>query len=78
MPTYEFKNKETGEVTEQFMKMSEKDQFLKDNPNLEAHISNAPPFGDPVLLGIRRLNGDMKETLQRIKNANPGSDIRIR
>ena len=32
MPTYDFKNKETGEVTERIMKMSELDDFKKNNP----------------------------------------------
>lgn len=38
MPTYSFRNKETNEVFDKFMKMSERDQFLLDNPNLESVI----------------------------------------
>ena len=34
MPTYHFQDKDTGEVLEKFMKIADKDTFLKDNPNL--------------------------------------------
>lgn len=42
MPTYSFRSKETGEITEKILKMSEKDQYIKDNPDLEAVILSAP------------------------------------
>ncbi|NBX51127.1 hypothetical protein EBT25_14665 [bacterium] len=38
MPTYAFKDNNTNEVFEKFMKMSEKEQFLLDNPHLESVI----------------------------------------
>lgn len=40
MPTYSFRNKETGEVFDKFMKMSEKEQYLIDNPIMESVIGN--------------------------------------
>ena len=75
MPTYDFKDKETGEIQEFFIKMSEKDQFLKDNPNLEQIIS-APNF-------ITRRDGDVlkkagsgwNEVLQKVGEAYPGSEV---
>ena len=33
MPTYSFLNNETGEVFDSFMKISERDDYLKTNPN---------------------------------------------
>ena len=33
MPTYVFKDKLTGEQFEKFLSMSEREQFLKDNPD---------------------------------------------
>ena len=77
MPTYQFRNKETGEVSEQFMRMADKDQFLQDNPNLEAVFLEAPPLGDPVRLGIRKVDSGFKEVLQKIKRANPGSTLDV-
>ena len=38
MPTYTFKNHITGLDFDEFMGMSEKDQYLKDNP----HIRQVP------------------------------------
>ena len=38
MPTYNFQDKETGEILEKVMKISEKDTFLKDNPHLKSVI----------------------------------------
>jgi predicted nucleic acid-binding Zn ribbon protein len=71
MPTYEFRNKDTGEVTEVFMKMSAKDQYLIDNPHLEQTMTQAPAFsGDHITL--RKDNG-FKEVLQKIHERTPGS-----
>lgn len=71
MPTYEFRNKETGEVTEVFMKMSAKDQYLVDNPHLEQTMTQAPAFsGDHIAL--KKDNG-FKEVLQKIHERTPGS-----
>ena len=42
MPTYDFENKETGEVEELILKISEYDDFLKDNPQLKRVYLTAP------------------------------------
>lgn len=73
MPTYEFRNNETGEVTEVFMKMSAKDQYLLDNPHLEQTLTQAPAFtGDHV--SIKKDSG-FKEVLQKIHEKTPGSQL---
>lgn len=38
MPTYTFRNTKTEEVFDLFMKMSEKDQYLTDNPDMVSVI----------------------------------------
>ena len=49
MPTYTFKNKDTGEVFDKIMKIAEKPEYLKDNPNIEA-VLTAPNFvGDHIV-----------------------------
>jgi hypothetical protein len=76
MPTYDFRNKETGEVFERIMKISEKDQYLLDNPNLEQTITTAPAFGDPTkLTSTRKFDTGFKEVLQRIHEKTPGSQL---
>jgi len=39
MPTYTFKNRDTGEVFDKFMKIAEKDTYLKENPHLDPVLS---------------------------------------
>jgi hypothetical protein len=41
MPTYSFRDKNTDEVFDKFMKMSEKDQYLFDNPQFESVLTAA-------------------------------------
>ena len=73
MPTYEFRNKETGEVTERILRMSEREQYLLDNPHLEQTITIAPAFaGDHII--IKKDTG-FKEVLQRIHEKTPGSQL---
>lgn len=73
MPTYEFRNKETGEVTEVWMKISAKDQYLIDNPHLEQTMTQAPAFaGDHIT--IKKDTG-FKEVLQKIHERSPGSEL---
>ena len=42
MPTYEFKNKNTGEIEEYILSFSEVDKFKKDNPHLERIWTDTP------------------------------------
>ena len=67
MPTYTFKNNETGEEFEEFMSMSNLDDYLKSNPHLTTVINGAPALvsgrgmGKPDN-GFRDLLKDMKKT----------------
>lgn len=75
MPTYTFKNKETGEVTERILKMSELDLFKIDNPLLETVISGGS-LCDTLRLGDGLLKGNnagFKEVLQKIHSRTAGS-----
>lgn len=73
MPTYTFKNTDTGEEFERFMSISAREDYLKENPNLETLIAGAPALIDPVRLGIRKTDGGFKEVLQKIHSRTPGS-----
>jgi hypothetical protein len=75
MPLYEFKDKETGEVVEKFMSLSSREEFLKENPNMETVISGGAAFIDPVRMGIRRPDQGFKEVLQRIHSKTAGSQL---
>ena len=41
MPTYTFKDTNTGEVTEKVLRISELDQFKADNPHLKTQIQSS-------------------------------------
>jgi len=74
MPTYTFRNNETGEVFDQLMSWNARQEFLQQNPNLEPVIG-APSLGDPVRLGIRTTDNGFKEVLSRIGSANYKSNL---
>ena len=75
MPTYDFENKETGEVEERILKISEYDDFLKDNPQLKRVYLTAPHIdhdgGQSVL---SRAGSGWKEVQDRIKSGMPPSE----
>jgi len=73
MPTYSFRNRETGEIHDEIMRIASRDQFLLDNPQLEQVITGAPAFaGDHIT--IKKDTG-FKEVLQRIHSLTPGSQL---
>lgn len=76
MPTYEFKNKKTGEVTEKVLRISEKQAFLEENPDLEPYFSTVN-LGDPVRLGVTTMGNTtgFKHVLQQIHQRTAGSQL---
>jgi hypothetical protein len=76
MPTYDFRNKDTGEVFEKIMKIAEKEQYLIDNPHIEQTLLAAPAMGDSVRLGLHKPDNGFKEVLQKIHSRAPGSQIK--
>lgn len=72
MPTYEFRNKETGEVTEKFMSMSAREQYLLDNPHLEPTMTQAPSVNGDPLSGNQHRRA-FKEVLNKVHSRSPGS-----
>jgi hypothetical protein len=75
MPTYTFRNKDTGEQFDQFMGISAREDYLKQNPHLETIITGTPATIDPVRLGITKSDAGFKEVLQRIHEKTAGSQL---
>jgi hypothetical protein len=81
MPTYQFKDKETGEIVEHRMSYSVLDDFKKDNPNLEVYISaeNLPIFSDAGRMsvpGTMTARKDFEQgVIQRMKDTIPGNTL---
>jgi hypothetical protein len=74
MPIYDFRNKNTDEIVTKSMRISEMEQWLKDNPEYEHFFSNLT-LGDPVRLGIRKIDAGFKEVLQKVHSKTPGSEL---
>ena len=75
MPTYNFRNKESGEIIERIFKMSEKDDFLKENPQFEFVMLSPPALGDPIRLGVRKPDNGFREVLAKAKAAHPKGNV---
>lgn len=76
MPTYNFRDSNTGEEFEKFMSISAREEFLKENPQIETMVSGAPMLLDPVRAGVRKVDSGFKEVLQKIHERAPGSDLK--
>jgi hypothetical protein len=75
MPVYEFKNLQTGEIVEHTMRISELDEFKKNNPHLERHITGTPGLSDPVRLGLLKPSDGFRDLLKSMKKTSRGSTI---
>ena len=74
MPTYQFRNKETGEIIEERMSFTVLDKYKEDNPHLEQYHDSFPGVvGDA---GIKNKVPDcFRDVLKAIKKANYGYTI---
>ena len=81
MPSYDFMNKETGEVEEHRMSYTKLDQFKIDNPHLELHIfaENLPIMGDATRMNIpghgQAHMAFERGVIQRMKETIPGNTM---
>ena len=72
MPSYDFENKETGEVEEHMMSFTKLDQFKKDNPHLKQVILSAPSIDYDGGQSILKRAGDgWKEVQDKIRGGLP-------
>ena len=70
MPLYEYRNKDTGEVITKMVKIADREQFLKDNPDLEPMIS-APKIVSDSGSPLKKAGDGWKEVQSRIKSGLP-------
>jgi len=73
MPTYNFKNNETDEITEIRMSISERDQFVKDNPHLTQILLKPPMVDAGGNLSVGKPDSGFRDVLKNIKSHHPGS-----
>lgn len=65
MPTYRFLNNETGEEYEEFMKISELDTYLVENPNITQLVNGAPMIHSGR--GFQKPDAGFRDLLKNIK-----------
>lgn len=75
MPTYLFQDTTTGEEIEIIMSISERDEFVKNNPHMTQLVNGFPGLGDPVKLGRKKPDDGFRDLLKRVKKRNRGSTI---
>ena len=64
MPTYDFENKKTGEVFEKMMTIADKEQYLKDNPDIQ-QLLGMPKIVSGVD-GLRKTDDSFRDILRNI------------
>lgn len=75
MPTYQFRNKKTGEENSVFFQtIAEAEQFEKDHPEFE-WLCSAPAIGDSFRLGLRKPDDAFRDRLKDIKKSHYKSNI---
>ena len=72
MPTYSFKNNDTGEEWEEFFSISGKEEFLEKNDHIVQLPSLISIIGD---VGGIKNDGGWKDNMSRIAEAHPGSPL---
>ena len=72
MPTYDFINTETGEVTEHRMSMTKLDEFKEEHPELERCFGNqatSATYGKP------KSSDGFKEVMSKVQEAHPLANL---
>ena len=75
MPTYTFFNKLTGVEYDKFMPIAEKEQYLKDHPNIEPVYTPIAIVGDHVMGAGPKVDNGFTENMLRIAEAHPNSPL---
>ena len=69
MPTYNFRNKETGEEFEKEMRIAELDQYKEDNPHLEQFLTGTPSVVSGVN-NVKKIPDWHKDNLKEMKKTH--------
>ena len=74
MPTYRFKDHNTGEIWEDLMPISEMEKFIK-----KKHIELLPPTQMNIVSSVGSIDGKTdggwKEVMSKISEAHPASNL---
>jgi len=75
MPTYDFENTKTGEQFEKLISISDKEDYLKENPNVkQIHVSVPGLITGKEGSMLKQAGSGWKEVQDRIKSGMPPKD----
>ena len=75
MPTYNFLDTDSGEEFEKFMRISEREEFLKANPKIQP-VLTAPAIVSGVSTSTQnRVPDGFKEFISKVAEAHPASSV---
>jgi|TARA_B100001996_G_C18580847_1_gene562176 hypothetical protein len=72
MPNYDFKNTETGEITEVFMSIHDLDKYKEDHPEMERYFGNQVP---KTMYGKPKQSDGFKDVMSKIQSAHPRANL---
>tara|TARA_B100002019_G_scaffold288635_1_gene302623 strand:+ start:8776 stop:9006 length:231 start_codon:yes stop_codon:yes gene_type:complete len=72
MPTYEWINKETGEITTNFMKIADLDKYKEEHPELERYLGNQT---NGTIYGKPKQSEGFKNVMQKIQKNHPAANL---
>jgi hypothetical protein len=73
LPTYDFVNTETGEEFEVFMSMAAREQYLKDNPNIQQVLGATSTVSGVSITG--KVPDGFKEVLSKVSENHKTSAV---
>jgi len=75
MPTYNFIDTVTNEEFELFMKWSERETFLKENPHVQSVLTAPAVVTSVAGMGSHRVPDGFKEVLSKVAEKHPSSSV---
>jgi hypothetical protein len=75
MPTYRFIDTKTSEVFESFMKISEREKYLMENPHIETVMTAPAIVSSSGGTNDQKAGDGWKEVLSKVAEAHPGSTV---
>ena len=75
MPTYTFYNSKTKNQWDDMMSNSEREIYLKNNPEINQVPGGFMVVGDHIMGAGPKVDGGFTENMQRIAGAHPGSPL---
>ena len=75
MPTYDFEDTKTGKVFTEYMSMSEREDYLKNNPHIKQLINSINIVSGVGSNRTSKTDNGWKETLSKIAEKHPNSAL---